>query len=238
MNILMINGSMRYGSTYRIGKMLVERIALPGDTVNELFLPKDLPEFCRGCGNCIQHGEKYCPDYVIYTKRIAKYLEEADVLVFTTPTYVCHASGQMKAFLDHFGYQWMVHRPNGSMFHKQAVCISTAAGSGMKQAVKDIETSLKYWGVAKIYKFPVRVAAMDWDDVSKERKDYIDKQVYKLMDMIKREPEKVKTSVYVKVLFHIMRKMHLDGNGLKIDRRYWKDNGWLGKKRPWKSERR
>lgn len=36
--------------------------------------------------------------------------------------------GSMKAFLDHYGYRWMVHRPEEKMFRKQAVCISTAAG--------------------------------------------------------------------------------------------------------------
>ena len=34
--------------------------------------------------------------------------------------------------LDHYGYRWMVHCPEGSMFRKQGVCIATAAGAGIK----------------------------------------------------------------------------------------------------------
>ena len=62
MNILMINGTMKKSSTYRIAKMFVERVTLSQDTVNELFLPKDMPEFCRGCGLCITRDAKKCPD--------------------------------------------------------------------------------------------------------------------------------------------------------------------------------
>ena len=55
----------------------------------------------------------------------------------------------MKAFLDHYGYRWMLHRPEESMFHKQAVCISTAAGAGMKSTNKDMADSFFYWGVPR-----------------------------------------------------------------------------------------
>ena len=65
MKILMINGTMRRGKSYILGRMLIERIAKEEDVVDELFLPKDMPEFCRGCGLCIRQGETKCPDYLI-----------------------------------------------------------------------------------------------------------------------------------------------------------------------------
>lgn len=77
-------------------------------------------------------------------------MDEADVLIFTTPVYVYHCTGSMKAFLDHYGYRWMVHRPEQKMFTKQAVVISTAAGSGTKSANKDIADSMFFWGVQKL----------------------------------------------------------------------------------------
>lgn len=238
MKILMINGTMRKSSTYRIGKMLVERVALPGDTVKELFLPKDLPEFCRGCGLCITQGEEYCPDYLIYMRRITEMIDEADLLVFTTPTYVYHASGQMKALLDHYGYRWMVHRPEGSMFKKQAVCITTAAGAGMKSAIRDITDSLKYWGVAKIYSYGVAIRSMDWNEVDKEIKDDIDDRLYRLMFKIRRDPDKIRPSLRVRMLFGIIRKMHRRSMMQKIDTDYWKEHGWTGKERPWKKTKK
>ena len=59
-------------------------------------------------------------------------MDEANVIILASPVYVFHATGAMKAFLDHYGYRWMVHSPEESMFKKQGVCISTAAGAGMK----------------------------------------------------------------------------------------------------------
>ncbi len=59
-------------------------------------------------------------------------MDEADVIILASPVYVYHSTGAMKAFLDHYGYRWMVHSPEESMFKKQGVCISTAAGAGMK----------------------------------------------------------------------------------------------------------
>ncbi len=41
------------------------------------------------------------------------------LLFLASPVYVYHTTGAMKAFLDHYGYRWMVHSPEESMFKKQ-----------------------------------------------------------------------------------------------------------------------
>ena len=41
----------------------------------------------------------------------------------------------------------MVHRPNGKMFTKQALIITTAAGGGMRSTIRDIKDSMNFWGV-------------------------------------------------------------------------------------------
>lgn len=237
MNILMINGTMRKSTTYRIAKMFVERVTLSRDTVNELFLPRDMPEFCRGCGLCITQGAKKCPDYFIYLRRVTRLIDEADLLVFATPAYVYHATGQIKALLDHYGYRWMVHRPEGSMFRKQAVCFSTAAGGGMKSALKDITDSLNWWGVGRIYTYGVAVRSMSWDGVEKSVKDKIDKKVNEIMSRIVHEPGKVTPSLRARVLFYLMRHMHRRRFMQQIDTDYWKEMGWLGDVRPWMVEK-
>ena len=80
------------------------------------------------------------------------------------------ALGSMKAFLDHYGYRWMVHRPEQKMFTKQAVVISTAAGSGTKSANKDIADSMFFWGVPKTYRYGVNVRATNYSGVTDELK--------------------------------------------------------------------
>jgi len=68
----------------------------------------------------------------------------------TSPAYVFHATGAMKALLDHFAYRWIPHRPAPEMFGKRAVIITQCLGSGAKSAAKDIKHSLSLWGISKI----------------------------------------------------------------------------------------
>ena len=63
-----------------------------------------------------------------------------------------------------------------SMFKKQGVCISTAAGAGMKSTNKDMMDSLFFWGVAKRYKYGVGVAAVDWNGVSEKKRKQLRRQ--------------------------------------------------------------
>ena len=133
MNIVLIHGQNHKGSSYHSGRLLAEQFSK--SEISEFFLPKDLEHFCLGCYNCIENEEK-CPFYA-EKKRIMDEVEKADLLIFTTPTYCMRASAPMKAFMDLTFTYWMVHKPRECMFAKKAVVISTAAGSGMKTAIKD-----------------------------------------------------------------------------------------------------
>ena len=145
-------------------------------------------------------------------------MDEANVIILASPVYVFHATGAMKAFLDHYGYRWMVHSPEESMFKKQGVCISTAAGAGMKSTNKDMMDSLFFWGVAKRYKYGVGVAAVDWNGVSEKKKRVIDKTT---------------SSIKTKGMFWVMHIMQKNGFNPR-DVEHWKSKGWTEKKRPWK----
>lgn len=234
MNILMINGTMRKSSTYTIGKMVIDKIVKEEDTVTELFLPKDMPEFCKGCGMCFMESEKKCPDYLLYMKRVTEMIDNADLLVFTSPVFVFHVTGQLKALLDHYGYRFMVHRPEGSMFKKQAVIISTAAGAGMRKAIRDIKDSLSWWGVSEIHTYGVAVRAVKWAGVSEEIKGKIQEQVERIAGNIKRDVNLVKTSLKTKLIFNVIRMLMKKGGMNAPDVEYWQEKGWLGKGRPWK----
>lgn len=231
MLIAMIHGQNHRGSTYHIGRMLAERLT-DKDKIKEVFLPKDMPHFCCGCTNCFMKTETQCPHYDLINP-ITKLLDEADVLIFTTPVYVYHATGSMKAFLDHYGYRWMVHRPEERMFTKQAVCISTAAGGGMKSACKDIKDSLFYWGVAKIYSYGIAVYATSWNGITDKRKKRIEANVHKTARKISKNNGCIRPSLKTKLYFNIMRFLQKSGWN-KADVEYWQEKGWDKKKRPWK----
>ena len=162
MKIVIIHGQNHKGSTYNIAHAVAEAVAEKvSSEITEYFLPRDFGSFCVGCTNCILKGEENCPHHESLSP-IVKSLLDSDLIILASPVYVYHATGAMKAFLDHLGYIWMAHRPETSMFKKQALCVSTAAGAGMKSAIKDMSDSLFYWGVPKIYKIGIAVSAMNF----------------------------------------------------------------------------
>ena len=229
MKIVLINGQNHHGSTYHIAHRLVDK--LQGE-VTEFFLPKDFGEFCCGCTNCFVKGEEHCPHHDKIVP-ITKAIIEADLIILDSPVYVYHASGSMKALLDHYGYLWMAHRPDESMFHKQAVVISTAAGAGMKSCMKDMADSLFYWGIAKIYRFGIAVAATSYDGISASKKAKIEKQTSLIAKKIIKRDGKVKPCFKTKAFFFLMHLLQKNGWNPK-DMTYWKEKGWTEKKRPWK----
>ncbi len=167
------------------------------------------------------------------TWRISEALGNADLIILASPVYVFHATGSMKAMLDHFGYQWMAHRPDERMFKKQAVCIATAAGAGTKSTLKDMADSLFNWGVPEIYKIGVAVAATSWDGISQKKLDSINRTTSKIADCIKSRKGRVKPKLKLRAMFGIMRLVQIHGWNPR-DVEYWKNKGWTGKGRPWK----
>lgn len=229
MKITIIHGQSHKGSTYHIARILAEQ--LEGE-IQEFFLPRDFNSFCIGCATCFGKTETLCPHYE-KLRPITEAIDNADVIILASPVYVYHATGAMKNLLDHYGYRWMVHRPEEKMFDKQAVCISTAAGAGMRSTNKDMSDSTFFWGIAKTYKYGVGVAETSWDRVSARKKRRVEKKMSSLAAKIKKNQGKVKPSLKTKAFFHIMRLMQKDGWN-KADVNYWKAKGWIGSKRPWK----
>ncbi len=229
MKIVIINGQNHKGSTYHIADKLARKV---GGEITEFFLPKDFGEFCLGCTQCFTTDERKCPHYN-KLKPITDAMDEADLIILASPVYVYHVTGSMKAFLDHYGYRWMVHRPEEKMFRKQGVCISTAAGAGMKSANKDMADSLFFWGIPKVYKYGNAVASIDWNHVSDKKMQEIEKKTDSLAKAIIRNNGRVKAGLKTKGFFHIMRALQKKGWNER-DVEYWREKGWNGKKRPWR----
>lgn len=229
MKTVIIHGQSHQGSTYHIAHELGEKI---GGELKEFFLPKDFGEFCVGCSCCFMDSEKKCPHHDAL-QPVTKAMDEADVIILASPVYVYHATGPMKTFLDHYGYRWMVHRPEASMFKKQGVCICTAAGAGLKSTNKDMADSLFFWGIAKIYQYGKAVAAVNWNEVSEKTRLSIDSATTSLANKIVKRHGKIKPGIKTRGMFFIMHLMQRNGFN-EADKNYWKEKGWTGNKRPWK----
>ena len=230
MVITVINGQNHKGSTYNIGKILVDDLG--ENEVHEFFLPRDLNHFCTGCCNCIK-DESLCP-FFEEKKRIMEMVERSDLLIFTTPTYCMRTSAPMKAFIDLTFTYWMSHKPRASMFSKKAVVISTAAGAGAKSAVKDVTNTLFYWGIPYIKSYGKAIQAASWDQVKPELREKINKDMASLAKKLK--SSNARAGIKTRFMFSMMRMMQNKGMGAgEEERKYWQDMGWLGNARPWKT---
>lgn len=238
MKITVINGTEKHGVTYRLKEIFLKNFQ--NADIAEFYLPKDCPSFCAGCTSCFMKGENTCKDFA-YINIIEKSLIEADLIVMTSPAYVMHATGAMKAFLDHFGYRWMPHRPLPEMFKKRAVIITQCLGAGAKSAGKDINHSLSWWGISKIGVFNgALMSDINWDKLTEKKRKKLVGKINKIAARFAKinYSKAARTSTVTKIKFELCRfiqkKVRKSGVA-RLDYEYWYNNGWLGKSRPWKS---
>lgn len=230
MEITIIHGQTHKGSTYHITELLKNKIITQETVVHEFYLPKDMPHPCNGCFQCIKKGEQYCPHYEKVNK-IVQATEKSEVILIDSPTYCFSMTGQLKTVFDHFGFMWLTHRPNASMFHKNGIAISTAAGAGAKKVTRTIKEQFFWMGLSKCYQIPITVGASSWDEVSRKKKNKIEK----ITDHIAKKVQKKKEpSLRLKFLFLLFRLTQKGNEWNATDKNYWQEKGWLEKERPWK----
>ena len=233
MKTVVIYGIEHEGSTYNVVQMFKNKLNISKSDLIEFFLPKNMPHFCIGCNNCFMKGEGFCP-HQEYITPIKEAIWNADLIILASPVYVLRVTGQMKALLDHFGFQFMVHRPNISMFSKTALVVSIAAGGGMRSAIKDMTASLELWGISKIFTFGYAVSAAKWEDVTEKNRKKIEQKIKKLSRLILLKRNKINPNLKIKLLFLFFRMIQKKYGYIQYDKKHWEGHGWLEKKRPWK----
>lgn len=222
MNVTVIKATNRKNSsTYNAAKYFLSRLS----EVEEVFtftLPDDMPHVCHGCYACLHGKEEKCGGYA-YLKPINEAIAKSQLILFCCPVWCFHAPGQIKSFLDHYGYRWLVHRPDFSMIRKQAVIIATAGGGGLKSAVKDIKDSMDYWGVARTHVVTQSVWGYFWNDMPEKFKKSFLKKLDKTAAKVERCAKRLKPSRKVKYLRSMFQKLHLSDKMWEIDNAYWKE---------------
>ena len=230
MKIVMLNGQNHKGSTYAVGRSIADKIEGEKE-VTEFFFPKDLDHFCLGCYRCIEDAAA-CPFYG-EKKAILDAVDAADILVVTTPTYCMHVSAPLKSFFDLTFDLWMAHRPMASMFRKKAVIVSTSAGASTRSALKDVEDALFYMGVPEIHKYGLAVQAMNWQQVSGQKKAKIERDTAAIAKKLSSSGAP-SVGVKTRAMFRIMGMLQKKGwNSSPVETAYWKERGWLDGKKPW-----
>lgn len=228
MKICAVYGTERRGCTWHIAQEVLSR--LPEAEVTEFFLPRDCPDPCVSCFRCFNE-ENRC----YHSEGAGKILDamlEADVIVLTSPVYALHLTGQMKTFLDHYASMWMVHRPNGEMFHKQGVVIAAASGPVYRSTLKEMKDSLDFWGVARTYRLGFTLMEISWDRLSPKLKRNISRRAERTAAKLRRGT--AVPGMKARVLFSAMRLAHKYLWRDSPDGDWWRSHGWLEGNRPWK----
>ena len=231
MKIVIVHGSPRKGNTYGATQTFKDEMLKHGEVeFVEFFLPKDMPEFCCGCMSCFLNGEETCP-HSKYTMPLLEQMLSADALIFTTPVFALQTSGCMKSFLDHFAFIFLVHRARQEMFKKKAFIISTTVGAGAKDAMKTVSTSLKYWGVNRVYSYSFATFGDEWRGMKADKKDKIISKIQKKANLFYKEVSTGKrhySYLLMRIMFSVSRfimKKYNDDSSL--DKKYWAEKGWL-----------
>ncbi|MGB4589610.1 MAG: NAD(P)H-dependent oxidoreductase [Clostridiaceae bacterium] len=232
MEITLIHGQMHKGSTYHITDMLKDKLVGEDTVIHEFYMPKDGPNYCVGCFQCILKGENFCPE-ADKVEKIKEAMLKSKVIIIDSPTYCFEMTGQLKTLFDHFAYQWMSHRPQGEMFTKIGVAISTSAGAGDKNVAKSIKRQLFWWGIPKVHTLNFKVNASAWEDTKENVRMKISKEVEETAHKIKGEFKHPKPKLKTRVLFNVMRKMQGSNTWNLVDKEHWQRNQWLEKARPW-----
>lgn len=221
MNVTIIRATGRKNSsTYNAAKYFVSKISSM-EEIFEFTLPEDMPHICRGCGACLHGKEKSCGG-AKYLEPINDAIRKSQLIIFCCPVWCYHAPGQIKSFLDHYGWRWLVHRPDFEMRSKQAVIITTAGGGGLKSAAKDIKDSMDYWGVARTHVVSQAVWQYSWNDMPEKFKKSFMKKLDKAAQKAQKFEKNPRLSLKVKCLYMLFSYLHLNDKMWKIDNEYWK----------------
>ncbi|MBO5487522.1 MAG: NAD(P)H-dependent oxidoreductase [Eubacterium sp.] len=230
MKIVVIHGQNHKGSTWNVANILLQDISCEKE-VREFFLPRDLNHFCTGCYSCLEGRDK-CPFWED-KKQIDDAMNEAELLILTTPNYCMMPSAPMKAFLDLFFTNWFSHKPQGSMFKKRAVVVSTTAGAGAGKASKLVANNLSNWGIPKVFRYGLSVNATNWNMVPAKKKEKIKKDMKRLASKLSRE-KSVRVGIKTRILFWFYGGMQKANWGASSsEREYWESRGWLNGVKPW-----
>ncbi|MDF2505361.1 MAG: multimeric flavodoxin WrbA [Clostridium sp.] len=231
MKILTIIGSPRgKGNTYNVIKKVEEEIIKLDKNVEfEYLILKDSNlETCRGCFQCLEKGEQYCPIKDNH-EQIETKMKEVDGVIFATPVYVYNVSWIMKNFIDRFAY--ISHRPH---FHgKRAMVIATTGAVGLKFVLSILAFEVGTWGFTVDQRLGVICPpGKILDDAKQKLIENTEKNIIKASkvfynSLIDNEPPK--PGLIGLISFDLQKHAFSDAEKDSADYQYWKNKGWLEK---------
>lgn len=214
------------GSTRQISTLLIDEVKkLQPDVEVTEYVITDFKS-CIGCFSCFANGEETCPHYE-EVHPIATSIEQADIIIVTSPTYCMGISGAMKSFFDHLGYRWFSHRPHPSMSTKIGIAISTTGSLGARKTTKDIKGHFFGLSIAKYIRLSYAVMATGWDQIKEKKKNRIYSDLKRTAKIINKKSSKATRSLYLKFILFMMKNVHKNNDWFPLDKEWWQKQGWI-----------
>lgn len=228
MKVVVFNGSPRKGNTYTVTRVFLDELAKCGDLeLSEFSFPKDMPEFCIGCQNCLGSPREKCP-HKTCVDPIYESIMAADALLFAAPHFGASCMpGSMKTLFDHLAFMEMTIAPRKENFQKKAFILTT--GSGSKQNIRIIKSCLITWGINRVRSYGIRMFTDQWNKIPEKRRTRLEKSIRKAARkfcFLKKKPPSFKTVIMYYINRFVIGTFMKEGD-YPYD--YWKENGYFRK---------
>lgn len=217
MKIVMVNGSIRKGTTLNALKLIEKTMSSLGDYEFEYIhmIDTDL-DYCKSCFQCFIKDEDKCFQHSKSTK-FKQTLLEADGIIFSSPVYAMNISGAMKNFIDSITY--LFHRPE--FLHIKGMAVTTTMGSNARSTAKYLRSVLKAFGVNDCSMLPITQFGKTIEESEK-----LQNQIIKAsMDYHKRLHKPAKSPSLKDVLWFNMWKASTQIEKQR-DFEFWSSNNW------------
>jgi len=216
-------GSARKKHTYNAVRQFLDNLRSLGEIESEIVALSDYRiGTCRGCKQCFEKGEEFCPlkddRDVLIEKMMA-----SDGVVFASPNYSFHVSAIMKIFLDRLGF--VFHRPR--FFGKTFTSIVAQGFHGGHKIERYLDFVGKGLGFNTV-KGSLFTALEPMTEKEKQKQDKV------LAKLVSRYHERLMKPAYpVPTLFWLMAfrggrasvRWELDESSR--DYTYYKEKGWF-----------
>ncbi len=212
-------------NTYTLTRMMLDKLADMDSSIScELLTAGHIKlDFCKGCWNCMTQGQ--CPgdskdDMGMFREKML----EADFIIFGSPLYTIHVSGQTKTFLDRLAAWYHVLKLAG----KPGMTVVTTAGypvEGVHEYLEEMMRALGMRPVARLGAFGYLPGMLAEPEKAKVDASKIAVQIYPYITGQK----KVESSKEMDEMFSAMKsKVVYSRQWLKADYEYWEKNDMLG----------
>jgi multimeric flavodoxin WrbA len=196
--------------------------ALPGVELEYIWLGDYNLHICRGCMFCYELGEKSCPLKDGYLDAIAR-INEADAVIFYSPTYALSMSGLMKTFFDRSSY--VLHRPYFKGRH--ALVLTASASWGERPALRTLRRIVSMMGFSM--EGEVAIVNSRYEG-SLKYQEKIRRKLVRMANWLTiavKSGKPVKPTVLELMAFQFQKSAFgRETGGCANDRLYWRQSGW------------